>query len=211
MCRPFTLWNPPFERKQSFATGKTKMGQRTGKIVDFYELLGVDPSAGADDIKRAYRNRLKEWHPDKNADRLEEAEEVTKTLNQAYHMLGDPERRKQYDRMLRFTRGKDVGGIFNENEFWQKVEKASPALRKIMESVKDLYSLFRDGVKGQYDVHPATLGIIAGGLLYFIIPLDVIPDYLPLVGYLDDAAVLTAIINSLQGEIGKYRKWRKVN
>jgi curved DNA-binding protein CbpA len=185
------------------------MNHRNGEIIDFYKLLGVDPDAGMEEIKRAYRSKLKEWHPDKNIDRLQEAEEVTKTLNQAYHMLGDPERRRQYDRMLRYTRGKDFGKLFNESEFWQKVEKASPALKKIMENVRDLYALFRDGIRSQYPVHPATLSIIAGGLIYFIIPLDVIPDYLPLVGYLDDAAVLTAIVNSLQGEILKYRRWRE--
>ena len=54
--------------------------------------------------------------PDKNIDRIKEAEETTKILNQAFYILSDPERRKQYDRVLRYTRGKDFGKILNAKE-----------------------------------------------------------------------------------------------
>ena len=184
------------------------MKKGSTKPIDYYEMLGIHPEASPDEIKQAYRKKLKEWHPDKNAHRMEAAEEMTKTLNQAYSVLRDPERRKQYDRVLRYTRGKDFGPILDEAGFWQKVEKASPALKQILENLRDLYAMFRDSVKGQYRLPPMTMGIIGGGLLYFIIPLDVVPDYLPIIGYLDDFAVLSAIINSLQGEIDKYRRWK---
>jgi uncharacterized membrane protein YkvA (DUF1232 family) len=181
------------------------------KFVNYYDVLGIDPKAGAEQIRPAYRNKLKEWHPDKNADRIHAAEETTKILNQAYHVLSDPERRKQYDRMLRYTQGEDFGKLLNEKEFWAKVEKASPALRKILENLKDLYSVFVDSIKGKYHLHPLNLGIIGGGLLYFIIPMDLIPDFLPVIGLLDDFAVLSTIINSLQGELAAYRHWKKAN
>ncbi len=84
------------------------------KFINYYELLGIDPRAGPEKVRQAYLNKVKEWHPDKNPDRAEEAEEKTKILNQAYHILGDAERRKNYDRMLRFTRGKDFGEDFGE-------------------------------------------------------------------------------------------------
>jgi uncharacterized membrane protein YkvA (DUF1232 family) len=181
------------------------------KFVNYYDVLGIHPKATAAEIKQAYRRKLKEWHPDKNADRIAEAEETTKILNYAYHILGHPERRKQYDRVLRYTQGKDFGKILNAKEFWQKVEKASPALRRILENLKDLYSLFIDSISGKYHLHPITLGIIGSGLLYFIIPMDLIPDFLPVFGLLDDFAVLSTIINSLQGEIAAYRNWIQKN
>ena len=93
--------------------------------------------------------------------------------------------------------------------FWKKVEKASPVLRQILENLKNLYGLFVDSVKGKYNLHPAIIGLIGGGLLYFIIPLDLIPDYIPIVGLLDDYVVLSAIINSLQTELADYRDWKK--
>ena len=183
------------------------MIKNSEKIVNYYEVIGINPKAGSKEIKRAYHDKLKIWHPDKNADRIDEAEEITKILNQAYGVLSDAERRKQYDRILLYTKGKDFGKILNENEFWEKVEKASPVLKRILKDLKDLYALFVDSIKGRYKLHPAITGIIGGGLLYFIIPLDLIPDYIPVIGLLDDFAVLSAIINSLQDELADYRKF----
>jgi len=183
------------------------MKKNAEKHVNYYDLLGVDPKAGPAEIKRAYFDQLKIWHPDKNVDRLAEAEETTKILNQAYSILSKPEHRKQYDRMLRYTKGQDFGKILNEKEFWDKVGKASPVLRRILKDLKDLYALFVDSVKGRYRLHPTITGIIGGGLLYFIVPLDLVPDYIPIVGLLDDFAVLSAIINSLQDELAEYRKF----
>jgi len=184
------------------------MKNNSEKIDNYYELLGINPQADPEAIKRAYYDQLKIWHPDKNADRLAEAEEITKTLNQAYGVLRDAEQRKHYDRMLRYTRGKDFGKILNETAFWEKVGKASPVLKGILKDLKDLYTLFVDSVKGRYKLHPAMMGVIGGGLLYFIVPLDLIPDYLPIVGLLDDFAVLSAIINSMQDELADYRKFK---
>ena len=184
------------------------MKKNSEKIFNYYEVLGINPKAGSKEIKRAYHDQLKIWHPDKNAGRIEEAEETTKILNQAYGVLSDPARRKQYDRMLHYTKGEDFGKILNQKEFWEKVEKASPVFKRILKDLKDLYALFVDSIKGRYKLHPAITGIIGGGLLYFIVPLDLIPDYIPVIGLLDDFAVLLVIINSLQDELAEYRKFK---
>lgn len=185
------------------------MNTYSEKFADYYELLGVDPKADREEIKQAYLNKVKTWHPDKNPARLAEAEEKTKVLNQAYHVLGDPERRKNYDRMLKFTRGKDFGEFINDETIRRKINKAYPALKKVLENVSELYALFKDAVKGNYKLHPANVAMIGGGLLYFILPADLIPDFIPIFGYLDDLAVLTTIMNSLKGEINEYRIWKK--
>jgi len=184
------------------------MDKNTENILNYYEFLGVEPAAGPADIKQAYRDKLKQWHPDKNMDRLAEAEETTKILNQAFYTLSDPGRRRQYDRVLRYTRGKDFSNVLDSGAFWQKVEKASPALKHILENLKNLYGLFVDSVRGQYNLHPALTGIIGAGLMYFVIPLDLMPDYIPIAGLLDDYAVLSAIINSLQTELTEYSEWK---
>ncbi len=176
--------------------------------MDYYQLLGVDRKAEPDEIKLAYRQKLKDWHPDKNPDRSEEAEEMTKTLNIAYSILGDPEKRKSYNRILRFSDGKDYGRYVNDTSFSNKINMNSGPLRRIIRDVKDLYNLSKDAIKGNYSLHPVNMGIIAGGLLYFIIPTDLIPDFIPLAGLLDDVALLTLIINSMQGELVKYRNWK---
>jgi curved DNA-binding protein len=63
---------------------------------DYYNVLGVSKSASDEEIKRAYRKLAMKYHPDKNPNR-KEAEERFKEINEAYAVLSDKEKRKQYD------------------------------------------------------------------------------------------------------------------
>lgn len=63
---------------------------------DYYKILNVDKEASQDDIKKAYRNLAKEYHPDINpGDKV--AEDKFKEIGEAYEVLGDSEKRQQYD------------------------------------------------------------------------------------------------------------------
>jgi len=185
------------------------MTKVSDNVTSYYSLLEVDPKADQQTLKQAYLTKIKEWHPDKNPDRAEEAEEKTKTLNQAYHILRDPEQRKNYDRMLHYTKGKDFKDYINDESIQVKIDKAYPALKSALKKVRVLYALFKDTVNGKYKLPPANLAMIGGGLLYFILPMDLIPDFIPVIGYLDDLAVITTIMNSLNKEIREYRIWKE--
>lgn len=64
---------------------------------DYYEILGVEKTASEADIKKAYRSQALKWHPDKNPDKKEEAEEKFKEINEAYQILSDKQKRQTYD------------------------------------------------------------------------------------------------------------------
>jgi molecular chaperone DnaJ len=66
--------------------------------MDYYEVLGVRRDASSDQIKSAYRKAALQWHPDRNPEKKEEAEENFRMASEAYSVLSDPQKRPVYDR-----------------------------------------------------------------------------------------------------------------
>ena len=64
---------------------------------DYYKILGVEKAASIDDIKKAYRKLALKYHPDRNPSDKKNAEEKFKKISEAYAVLSDPDKRKQYD------------------------------------------------------------------------------------------------------------------
>jgi molecular chaperone DnaJ len=72
--------------------------------VNPYQVLGVDKKASPEEIKKAYRKLARQYHPDRNPGD-DQAEERFKEIQAAYDIVGDPEKRKQYDRGAMFGMG----------------------------------------------------------------------------------------------------------
>lgn len=77
---------------------------------DYYRILGVTERASDGEIKKAYRKLAMQYHPDRNSGKEKWANEKFKEINEAYGVLGDPKKRKQYDQ---FGTVGDIGDVFN--------------------------------------------------------------------------------------------------
>jgi curved DNA-binding protein len=76
---------------------------------DYYDILGVPRNASDTEIKKAYRKLAMQYHPDRNPGKQKWANEKFKGINEAYGVLGDPQKRRQYDQ---FGTAGNIGDIF---------------------------------------------------------------------------------------------------
>lgn len=125
--------------------------------------------------------------------------------------LSDDEKKKideDIDR-VRPEDEREVRGKFEE-KYREVAGLASKAglkvVRDLLLNVQCLYEMLVDP---DYTLPWETKAAIVFALGYFISPVDAIPDFIPVVGYMDDALVVAYVVHKLSADIGKYRAFRK--
>ena len=89
-----------------------------------------------------------------------------------------------------------------------KIKNAS-ALSGLFDNIRTAYDMVSDSVTGKYKgVAKSTLALLAGGLAYLALPLDLVPDFIPVAGWVDDAAVLAWIFKRCADEFQKYKAFK---
>ena len=89
-----------------------------------------------------------------------------------------------------------------------KASKNKNQLENIWENLMSLCRMIRAWSKGEYRALPwKTIVMVLGAILYFLDPFDLAPDFIPGVGYIDDAIVLGFVIRSIQTDLGKFLDW----
>ncbi|MFP3371574.1 MULTISPECIES: YkvA family protein [unclassified Pseudomonas] len=89
------------------------------------------------------------------------------------------------------------------------VARKGPRIGQLREDVKLLQSLCLAWWRGEYRaISPKALVTIVAGLLYFVSPIDAIPDWLLGVGFLDDIAVLGWVLKTVADELARFKAWR---
>ena len=91
----------------------------------------------------------------------------------------------------------------------EKIEKiaSNGTLSKFLDDIKLYFKMLGDIFTGKYKKIPVgTIAAIVGTLLYVLSPVDLIPDFVPVIGYLDDAAILAACLNFTRFDVEEYKK-----
>ena len=99
--------------------------------------------------------------------------------------------------------------------FLQRLEsklKVIPVAGNALADVPIMVSLLRNYVKKEYtDIPIGTILAVISALIYFVSPIDLVPDVIPGAGYIDDAVVITACWKLVDSDIQEYIKWRAKN
>jgi uncharacterized membrane protein YkvA (DUF1232 family) len=73
----------------------------------------------------------------------------------------------------------------------------------------DLMSMFSDMWRGMYKASFMTVVALVAGLLYILSPVDFIPDFVPLFGWMDDGAIMYFLLKRMMIELGRYNAWKR--
>ena len=117
-----------------------------------------------------------------------------KTFNQAYKLA--KELFKQKDK---------INEVLN-NATNKQTENKDRLNQGLLHDLKMLKAMLKDYLSGKYKFSSRTIIYIVAGLLYFISPVDLIPDFLLGFGFVDDAAVLAMVIKRIKTELDKYKE-----
>ncbi len=99
--------------------------------------------------------------------------------------------------------------IEEEDKIKEKLQE-SRSLTRFTKDAMLLIHLIKDYYQGNYRNIPyKTLSAGVIGLLYILNPIDIIPDFIPLIGYIDDALVITLCLKLIEKDLQKYQAWKQ--
>ncbi len=103
----------------------------------------------------------------------------------------------------------DVKETLGKEDELKKLFRNVKVLAKYFNDLCEILELLRDRVTGAYKETPwRTIAALTGALIYVLSPIDLILDFIPVIGFLDDAVVLGLAIKLAQPDLEKYRAWK---
>jgi uncharacterized membrane protein YkvA (DUF1232 family) len=120
----------------------------------------------------------------------------------------DEQVEEEFENYTRNVTEDDVSGVLDKEE--EILGKAHGPLEKFAHNIKLLFSVIKDYANGNYKEMPwTTIAAFVGALLYVFSPIDLIPDFIPVIGLLDDAAVLAMCLKAIERDLKIYERWKK--
>ena len=159
------------------------------KYFEYMTELGLEPGFTEKDLRKKWLELLKKYHPDKYQTEDESiikfAEEKIIKINEAYEYLKenfDEDKEANVDTMDYDY--EEYTDDYSENKFWNKIKEVAKKIGLKTTS----YALILYYVLQKKEVPFKDKMLITGCLGYFILPIDLIPDFIPIAGYTDDVA-----------------------
>jgi len=92
-------------------------------------------------------------------------------------------------------------------EDWRD-QRGKSAPEKLLHQVEILVRMIKDYISGAYREIPwKTIAAVVFAIIYVINPFDLVPDFIPGIGWLDDAAIVTLVVAAIKAELDKYQNW----
>ncbi|HBY67916.1 MAG: hypothetical protein CMC07_02185 [Flavobacteriaceae bacterium] len=106
----------------------------------------------------------------------------------------------------------DVEVVLNNEENIDKKFSGNNSLSKYVELGRIMISMLKDVKNGSYKNIPwFTIATIVMAFLYILNPMDIVPDFIPGIGYIDDVAILTMGVGWIESDLHRYLDWRMEN
>lgn len=103
----------------------------------------------------------------------------------------------------------DVNNVLGKEDEIKKLFKRVKVLAKYFNDLCEIFELLRDRIKGAYKETPwRTIAALTGALIYALSPIDLLLDFIPGIGFFDDALVIGIAIKLAQPDLEKYREWK---
>ena len=123
-------------------------------------------------------------------------------INTYKEKLGEPPSLETVER----ERGETLKKVSRAQVLARLKDRIVAAYQILLDNIRTAYDMISDSVTGKYKGVPkSTLAFLAGGLAYLALPIDLVPDFIPAAGWMDDAAVLAWIFKRCADEFQTYK------